>query len=251
MDRGLAAHALGYDEELQRGGVPLSNASSISAGRLYRILDFYRVVQIFERQELFFAHPSLWDDPYERRVQHQSSHALFAQCWCRLGISDAMWRIYSPNHMGVRISTTTKKLEKAVSASAKDLGYGWVSQEVEYISQFELNLRARKIAAGLEKKFNLADAVKVLFLKREAFAHEAEWRATIYCPDEDRSKPSNGVGIKINPHELIDSILLDPRAPQELVDAFAYYFKHKLKFKGRVARSVLYASPRRIEVVDG
>jgi hypothetical protein len=228
----------------------MSNASGISAGRLYRILDFSRVVQIFESESLYFAHPRTWDDPYEARVEHQSSHALFAQCWCQIGVSDAMWRIYSPAHMGVRISTSTKKLSTAVQASTRHLGYGWKAGPVEYLSQHDLNLQVRKLTSSLREKFDFATAVKILYMKREAFSHESEWRATVYYPDVDHTQIQKGISVAINPHKIIDSILLDPRAPQGLVDAFTYYFKEKLKFKGRVARSVLYKSPTRIQLVD-
>lgn len=40
----------------------MSNASIIAAGRLYRIMDFSRVVQLFEREELYFSYPTAWDD---------------------------------------------------------------------------------------------------------------------------------------------------------------------------------------------
>ena len=43
--------------------------------------------------------------------------------------------------------------------------------------------------------------------------------------------------------------LLEERE-QELVDAFAYYFKSKLGYKGPVKRSGLYASPSPIEIAD-
>lgn len=228
----------------------MANASGISRGRLYRILDFSRAVQIFESESLYFAHPRTWDDPYEARVEHQSSHALFAQCWCQIGVSDAMWRIYSPAHMGVRISTSTKKLSNAIKATTRVLGYRCETGPVKYLSQHNLNLEVRKIASSLREKFDLKTAVKILYMKREAFTHESEWRATIYCPDADRTEVQKGITVKIDPHKVIDSILLDPRAPQELVDAFTYYFKEKLKFEGRVARSVLYKSPTRIQLVD-
>jgi hypothetical protein len=228
----------------------VSNASGIGAGRLYRILDFSRAVQIFESESLYFAHPGTWEDPYETQVEHQGSHALFAQCWCQLGVSDAMWRIYSPTHMGVRISTSTKKLSNAVKASARQLGYDWEAGSIRYLSQHDLKLEVRKIASSLEEEFDLTTAVKILYMKREAFEHESEWRATIYCPDTDRLMQRKGISVAVNPHKIIDSVLLDPRAPQEFVDAFTYYFKEKLKFKGRVARSVLYKSPTRIQLVD-
>lgn len=228
----------------------MSNASSEAAGRLYRIMDFSRVVQIFEKNELYFAHPSTWDDPYEQRVLHQNSHALFAQCWCSLGVSDAMWRIYSPHHMGVRIATSTRKLRLAIRSKAEARGYKSALSAVRYLSQHNLEREARVIAKSLESDFKMSEAVQLLYMKREAFQHESEWRATVFCPEEDPHDPKKGIAIEVEPHKLIDNILLDPRAPQELVDAFQYYFKEKLRFRKKVRRSVLYKTPRRIEIVD-
>lgn len=80
--------------------------------------------------------------------------------------------------------------------------------------------------------------------------HESEWRATIYCPDADPRKIQKGIFVPVNPHKLIDNILLDPRAPEELVKAFKFYFENKLNFKRNVKRSILYKSPRQICIED-
>lgn len=222
----------------------MSNSSNFSAGRLYRILDFSRAVQIFESNSLYFAHPQSWEDPYELSIRHQSSHALFAQCWCQLGVSDAMWRIYSPHHMGVRISTSTRKLSSALSSAIKTKGYSLVTGPVEYLSQHNIRIKNQTIEKELKTNFNIETAVKALYMKREAFMHESEWRATIYCPDADPRKIQKGILVPVNPHKLIDNILLDPRAPEELVKAFKFYFENKLNFKGSVKRSALYKSPQ-------
>lgn len=83
----------------------------------------------------------------------------------------------------------------------------------------------------------------VLFLKREAFDHESEYRAVIYSPEATKVRAQKGIKIPVDPHQLIDSILLDPRATDELASAFSFYFKEKLKFTKRVQQSVLYKSP--------
>ena len=88
----------------------MGNELAKERGYLYRIMDFHRVVQMFEGEKFHFSHPSTWDDPYEKFIKHHLSHALFAQCWSRAYSSDAMWRIYSPHGLGVRISTTEEKL---------------------------------------------------------------------------------------------------------------------------------------------
>ncbi len=210
---------------------------------LYRIMDFTRVVQIFEKKELYFAKPGTWDDPYEQRIKHAEDHAIFAQCWGRSPISDAMWRIYSKNGTGVRISTTLDKLTAVMKMACKEHKYLRRIREVEYFSQKEIDNHAREIAKNLRGNFDISRAVDILYMKREAFSHEAEWRAMFYTPHESREIEKKGIFVKVDPHNFIDRILLDPRAPSELVNAFEYYFKEKLQFKGNVQRSSLYKAP--------
>lgn len=220
---------------------------------IYRIMDFSRVVQIFEKQELYFAHPSTWDDPYETRLHHKHSHSLFAQCWSQSAVSDAMWRIYSQHGTGVRISTTKSKLREAVRKWGKSKGYRFRGNEVSYFPQNEINKRMSDIQSDLADSFHLSRAVDILYLKREAFEHENEWRATVFCPDtsDEPEEKRKGISIKIDPHKFISSILLDPRAPIELVNAFTYYFTEKLEFSGTVRRSALYKSPHPLLVDEG
>lgn len=226
----------------------MATKTPTSKGFLYRIMDFHRAVQIFESKELYFAHPSTWDDPYEKFIKHPRSHALFAQCWTHAYSSDAMWRIYSPHGLGVRLSVHQDKLVAAGREFAKSHDYKWRGRDVEYFKLAEFKEKARELGADLKAKFDVQRAADALYMKRDAFKHEDEWRALLYCPDA--KKPVKGIAVKVEPHELIRSVLLDPRAPQELIDAFRLYFKRKLGFKGEVKRSGLYASPTPIEIED-
>ena len=213
-----------------------------TAGRLYRILSFDRVVQLFEKEELHFAHPSTWEDPYEVRLKHNQSHQLFGQCWCTKCVSDAMWRIYSPSHLGFRISTSTALLRRQLTSLAKENGYTLRMESVRYESQYKINKEFAALRDDLQRRFSVERAMDALFLKREAFDHEAEFRVLLNVPEANRKTVREGFKIPINPHRLIDSVLLDPRAPTELVAAFTYYLQQKIGFKKRVARSVLYKS---------
>lgn len=215
---------------------------------LYRILDFTRVVQIFEKGELYFANPGSWDDPYEKRIKHSKNHAVFAQCWSSAPISDAMWRIYSQNGMGVRISTTKSKLESALQDSAKLKRYSSRVAKVKYHSTAILTGKIKNIAADLNDEFQISRAVDALYIKRLAFNHEKEWRATLFSKSAQPLQEHVGFAVPVNPHELINNILLDPRAPDELINAFKFYFQNKILFKGPVRRSVLYKSPKQIEI---
>lgn len=218
--------------------------------RLYRILDFTKVVQIFEKKELYFANPSSWDDPYENHIKHSKNHAVFAQCWSLIPSSDAMWRIYSPNGMGVRISTTNLKLKDALKAAAPTKKYRYRVAKVDYVSPMDLRAERKEIAADLNEGFEITRAIDTLYTKRKAFSHEAEWRATLYSTAENNEKNQSGFTVPVDPHEFIGQIILDPRAPDELIRAFSYFFKYKLKFKGSVVRSALYQSPRTIEIEE-
>lgn len=113
--------------------------------KLYRIMDFTKVVQIFESETLYFANPSVWDDPYEQMLKHPMDHAIFAQCWGRLSISDAMWRIYSRNGMGVRIATTPTKLRATIKESTKIRGLKYRLKPVQYKSKLTLDREAKKL----------------------------------------------------------------------------------------------------------
>ena len=213
------------------------------SGRLYRIMSFNHVVQLFEKGELHFSHPSIWSDPHEVRLRHANSHQLYGQCWCTKGVSDAMWRIYSPSHLGVRISTSTGKLRRALEPEAAKRGYDFTLREVSYLSQNEIEAQCKRIQSDLTNEFDMQRAIDALYLKRDAFDYESEYRAVISCQDANKSTQSNGVKVAINPFDLIDSILLDPRAPDELAAALAYYFKEKIRFQKNVRRSALYKSP--------
>jgi hypothetical protein len=229
-------------------GAMTPHEASRERGYLYRVMDFHRVVQIFRKGELHFAHPNTWDDPYEKFIKHPRSHALFAQCWTRAYASDAMWRIYSPHGLGVRISTSEARLNAFGQEFAKKHKYTWRSDEVQYYTLPSFRNKAQELAADLNENFSMERAADALYMKRDAFSHEDEWRATLYCPDQSETK--SGIKVPVDAHELIRNILLDPRAPGELVDAFTVYFRKELGFKGLVKRSELYASPRPLEIAD-
>lgn len=213
-----------------------------SSNNLYRILDFHRLVQIFERHELYFARPTAWADPYEHHV-NKFSDSVFAQCWCQIGVSDAMWRIYSPNGLGVRVSTTRSKLAKVLEAfQGEHKGCEVVCKPVTYHSQTHISQRLanlRKLDAKTDRYL-----LEPLFNKRNPFSHEAEWRAAIYCPDGPKEE-KEGLRVPVDPHALFSNILFDPRAPKELVAALQLYLAQTVGFKKPMGPSKLYELPRK------
>jgi Protein of unknown function (DUF2971) len=199
-------------------------------------------------RKMYFAHPSAWGDPYERVLKHERASAIFAQCWCRKALSDAMWRIYSPHGLGVRIGTTRQRLQAALAAEKQRRKITFKIQNVEYLYQEALDAELQKAKANLTANYTFANAVEPLFFKRKAFDHERETRAVVFDSSCLTSEACKGITIDIEPFNVITSIWIDPRAPQAYVDAYKYYLKKKLKFPGTVEKSKLYLVPNVLSV---
>jgi Protein of unknown function (DUF2971) len=215
---------------------------------LYRILGFDRVIQIFESGKLYFAHPSKWEDPFENVVEHKAMQSTFAQCWCSKGVSDAMWRIYSPDKIGVRIKIKKSTLTALVKSAANAIGAKAKIKKVAYLPESEVKIKIASLAKRSKSENDPTVALNVLFYKRLAYSHEQEYRAVIYDASSKNGSVDKGLTIAVNPHALIDSVLFDPRAPDEVVKAFELYLKKSVKFKKHVGKSTLYRGVEKIEL---
>lgn len=152
-----------------------------------------------------------------------------------------MWRIYSPTHLGIRIGTSTKKLRTALEKGIKGSSKRLRMDDVSYMSQNNLNIKSKNVRDELEKNFDVIRSTDLLFMKREAYEHEYEYRVVVI--DDHPPEESKGIAISIKPNQVIDSILIDPRAPKELADALVYYFQEKIGFKKKCEKSRLYKTP--------
>ncbi|MDR7305126.1 DUF2971 domain-containing protein [Rhodoferax saidenbachensis] len=216
--------------------------NSSSSQYLYRIIRFDRLVQMLKTNEWHFAHPSTWEDPSEVRTRNKLSDMLFAQCWCRNGVSDAMWRIYSQDKLGVRIRVSRDRLKSALYDLAEQRNIGFHIAPVKYVNEMEYTIRTNKMKLELERRVTFVRASAHLYLKRPAFAHEAETRVVLIDFDQSDDEKPKGHKITLNTRQLIESVLVDPRAPNEYVEAYRHYLKDELNFLGTVEKSQLYKS---------
>ena len=216
---------------------------------LYRILTFDRIVDLFETCSLHFSSPTTWLDPFEKTFQHRRSHAIFAQCWSKTAVSDAMWRIYSPQATSVRIRTTRTKLASALRTASFSGQVRWFLDDVEYLSTSKLTSRLLRLRQLIQPSFDLQAAMRGLFLKREAFDYESEVRALIHCEDDDLVPNRRHVRVAVDPHVLIESIMFDPRADDALVKVCKFYLTNSIHFKGDIGKSALYRV-RRVIVAE-
>lgn len=207
---------------------------------LYRIMPLRHVVDLFESRELYFASPELWDDPYETVLQHKGSGFAFAQCWCTRAVSDAMWRIYSPDRTAVRIRSTRAKLLTVGARIKATSNATFRIDEVNYQPARVVDAGLEAIAEELKRKFSMSRAIDALFLKRDAFDYEAEVRAIAFLQPKKEGLKQQSLRVRINPHDLVDSILFDPRADATYVRMATYFLRKSLRFEGPISRSALY-----------
>lgn len=223
---------------------------------LYRFIAFNRLEDLIIRKSTCLTQVKSWEDTYEgfhvrdiirntlkanypqiadRMLDALIDHihqCMYAQCWATIEESDALWRIYSPDKKGVRISVNREKLIGFLKTQIPPLTHGRVSycSHKEVVGRINHELREQLqqgVALGV-----LLD--KAFFYKRLAFSHEYEFRvgALIYpsrliidVPPDD-SNPSdvdNAIAtiractyqprycFSFDP-SLIEEIILDPRA---------------------------------------
>jgi len=222
---------------------------------VYRITTVDRVKELFTSRKNTLVKPRRWDDPYEnfilgskvrlksgKIVQYNFHEKMYGQCWTFHSASDAMWRIYSPEKNGVRIRSTLDSLARCFSIAHPDLPDAKCRiGRVQYLSIKKIKDMANSTfddyGIGVNELFNS------LLVKRKAFSHEREIRVLYY--ELTHSTPNNDLyTYGVDPHAMIDQIMLDPRLGHKEADAMKEDIRRTTGFKGQILRSRLYAPPK-------
>ena len=209
---------------------------------------------LFSKSENILVSPSNWRDPFENVILKSPVRMasgeigtftfqkdLYGQCWTLHTASDAMWRIYSPKKNAIRVRTSIDKLARSLSAT---LGQ-WAHDQsfigkVDYLSERKLKDFA---ATVFEHGVIPAAIARSILVKRLAFVHEREVRL-IYFEKDSTKYPHGLYRYAIDPHALIDQIMIDPRLTKSEADIFKKEIREKTNFKGEIKRSLLYAPPK-------
>ncbi len=222
---------------------------------IYRIISLKRLFELFSTKHNVLVSPKKWEDPFEnfilksKAILHDGEIVdfgfrddFYGQCWSRHRASDAMWRIYSPGSNSVRIRTTIPKLADSL---AKNLipkqNIQCFIGKVRYLNNSKLMGFANNIFKGRINP-QAHEVAETLLVKRPAFKHENEVRLLYF-------KSENGIArdiyrYDIDPHDLIDQIMIDPRVEYDKYLQIKDEIKTNTKFKGRILRSLLYAPPK-------
>lgn len=222
---------------------------------VYRIFSKERLFELFTSRENVLVRPRMWEDPFENFIltspvrtargelgEFAFHEDVYGQCWSLLQASDAMWRIYSADKTGVRVRTTIHKLASSLSAPLGEWAHAQAFiGKVRYLPDAELRTFATTIFSQGIDPCRIAQS---LLVKRHAFSHEREVRL-LYLEKDSQRKHARGLyRYAVDPHALIEQIMVDPRLPLEETNALMKEIRAETSFRGSLRRSLLYAPPR-------
>lgn len=197
--------------------------------KIYRIFSIERFKQLLETRELVLVNPKKWDDPFEnfflkadaikpngRRVSLKGlADSWYGQCWTYNEESDALWRIYSPEKDGIKVSTTIRKLFGCLWNENDDFRkVKYFIGKVSYQSRSEIEeLRGKNSLMNIASGGQNDKFARLLCIKRPEFSHENEVRILVY---DTEKKCANGCYIfPFDYQNIIEDVCIDPRLNTE------------------------------------
>lgn len=240
-------------------GAKLVNLQPADLDRLvHRTFSSDRFIDLVGTKVNGLVSPGRWDDPFENFLL---AHTLvrtpdgelgtleplaadwYGQCWTMTADSDAMWRIYSPHHTGIKATARLGDLLDGLARSVRlSVRLQAFAGKVEYKDQAAITSHMSSLTftdlamGGTNDRF-----AELLCVKREAFAHEDEIRL-LYCDAEPKVGDGTVYLYHFDPNATLASVEIDPRLSQPEADAVA----RELRAAGLTVpamRSTLYDVP--------
>ena len=224
---------------------------------IYRIISLERLLELFVTKKNTLVKPKMWEDVFENFIlksrvkllsgeiaEYNYHDHMYGQCWTLHKASDAMWRIYSSAKKGLRIRTTIRKLANSLEIAHPSLPeFRCRIGKVKYLSEKKL----MKVANSTfdDSGIGVDELFRSLLVKRRAFVHEREVRA-LYDEFDDNSFSSDLYRYEIDPHDLIEQIMIDPRRTYEEFLGIKEIIQKATGFRGEIRRSPLYTLPKDI-----
>ncbi len=229
---------------------------------VFRIISLERFFQLFTKRQNVLVKPQKWEDPFENFILNWGASraekgkvarpTVYGQCWTLGKASDAMWRIYSPTSHAVRLRSTVSKIVESLARASKPTQEAFVGR-VKYPYENRLLERANAAIRSMKNgKASMRTCAETLLLKRSMFTHEQEVRLLLLSPDDGKDG-RDLYHYEIDPHDMIDQVMLDPRISKAYAAALRYGIQKQTSFKGEILHSMIYAPPdeRIVETPDG
>jgi len=241
---------------------------------IHRIVGVERFLQMLHEDSLTLMAPQKWDDPYEESLQkHYERHGstlgefkVYGLCWSTESRSDALWRIYSPGKLGIKVSTSVATLAGALSSTSTEesllsntfLGrVAYLPERTSKKTEFQwpngaLRLSKNNFVESISTFSNAIDEIigfspagdlaidapllaRAFLVKRRAFKHEEEVRLLCFPSRAIREKvqpkrdaDNKVIKLKCPMSQLVTQVEFDPRMGDDVVDALTHFISPKL-----------------------
>jgi hypothetical protein len=201
--------------------------SKTDASPLWRVFHLKHLLSFLQDGLLYFLRPQKWDDPFENVLLKQKYHQaftnnilnfdtqldrFFGQCWTnKREETDATWRIYAPDKMGIRVRSSVERLHNSLAPAVQQLNGILRVCRVDY---FDAEVIARNARLCMELKEALKDhemVISLLTVKRPEFSHEEEVRVLLEDIQQSIPLAQDYVLLKVDPFSLIEDLVVDPR----------------------------------------
>lgn len=236
---------------------------------LFKYMPLENALRTLKDKSLWFANPSTWEDPFERRfleakylnknkkeTKFRWIDRIFCTCMTQTITSEAFWNTYSRGNLGIELRIRRKvfldELKRFDSSNLVNIYIG----KVEYMKTDDIKKDLKDIPFNPPIKsplqYNDVFTARLFLLKRTAFEYEDELRFIIV-----KDKVTKEKGIVLNygcdNTELIHSIVLDPRMGDYTYDMLKDIFIEEYGFTpkevggkiyNRVLRSQLFMKPK-------
>ena len=212
------------------------------AGKLtiHRYLPVRFVFDIFRQNAMRFSKMPSWHDPFEgylidlycernKKYKANDIKNMFAfSCWTFSSESDHLWKIYTPNCDGVRISVNLRE----ILHFSPYLSVGII----EYLKLRSIESLINKFYAK-EFKRN-----KLFFLKRIAFAAEQEIRLRQQLDQNSCKEDHFYLPFDI---KLIKLFFFDPRMDNDVYESIKYRMINHYHIDKHIIKPSLLYNPRK------
>lgn len=227
---------------------------------IYRIFPLNRLLDLFNSKMNTLIKPKMWDDPFENVLFKQKAllntgepvdftkihDSFYGQCWTiNQNETDALWRIYSPNKDGIRVKTTIDRLfDSFYNIECESAYMKYFIGQIIYRSKEEIKefFEESDTVNGILRDTSIKSAVSTLLIKRKEFSHENEVRLLYSTLFENVITSKDIFQYKIEPNELFDELLFDPRFDKNIYTCVKAEL-NRLGFYRSILQSDLYDPP--------
>lgn len=243
---------LTFEDCLKHSSFRMSNTNKESELQIYKYIPLKYLLVLLKEKKLIINPISSWEDPYENFLLKQKfikpgelegssfvtiedlTKGFYGMSWTLLDESDSLWRIYSPNKLSVKISTTIADLAKMV-VSEDDKWDVWMNK-VNYKTGDEITEWLSNLKSINDYEPFVGKIGESFFIKRKEFSAEDEYRVIINY----RGQWPQTICFPCNHSVFIHSYVIDPRVNTYEYEAIRATLKNLGVDEERISKSNLY-----------